>query len=63
MIKIISKNIILKKYIPEGIPTKNDFDIIEIPLNLDNDNNVLVKNLWTSVDPYMRTRMTDKKII
>jgi len=61
MIKIISKNIILKKYIPEGIPTKNDFDIIEIPLNLDNDNNVLVKNLWTSVDPYMRTRMTDKK--
>ena len=61
MTKIISKNIVLKNYISEGIPKKNDFDIIKIPLNLVKDKDVLVKNLWISVDPYMRARMTDRK--
>ena len=59
--KITSKNIVLKHYIQAGTPDKNDFVIREIPLNLEKNKQVLVKNLWISVDPYMRTRMTDRK--
>ena len=58
---VISKNIVLKHYIPAGTPGKNDFSVREIELNLANKNELLVKNLWISVDPYMRTRMTDRK--
>jgi len=56
-----SKNIVLNSYIPTGIPTKENFSIKEIPLELKENNQVLVKNLWISVDPYMRARMTDRK--
>ena len=59
--KITSKNIVLKKYIPTGTPVKDDFNIREITLSLKNNHEVLIKNLWISVDPYMRTRMTDRK--
>ena len=57
----ISKNIVLKNYIPAGTPKMDDFSIREIKLNLSEDNQILVKNLWISVDPYMRTRMTERK--
>ena len=58
----ILRGVIPKQVVEIGeVLVEAGFRIIEIPLNLDNDNNVLVKNLWTSVDPYMRTRMTDKK--
>ena len=59
--EIISKNIVLKHYIPTGMPVMDDFAIREIPLNLSTKNQVLVRNLWISVDPYMRARMTDRK--
>jgi len=57
----ISKNIVLKHYIPSGTPTMNDFNVREIPLKLEKSNEILIKNHWISVDPYMRTRMTDRK--
>ena len=58
---LISKNIVLKHYIATGIPTLDDFIIRKIPIKLENNKEVLVKNLWISVDPYMRARMIDKK--
>ena len=57
----ISKFISLKEYIPFGNPKLDNFELKEKEITLDNNNNVLVKNDWISVDPYMRARMTEKK--
>tara|TARA_B100001029_G_C15047397_1_gene448142 strand:+ start:679 stop:1686 length:1008 start_codon:yes stop_codon:yes gene_type:complete len=56
-----SKYVALKNYIPIGIPKETDFEIKSKEISLNKDNNVLVSNLWISVDPYMRARMTEKK--
>ncbi len=56
-----SKYVALKNYIPAGIPKENDFEIKTKEISLTEKNNILVKNLWISVDPYMRARMTEKK--
>ena len=58
---IKSKFIALKNYIPLGMPKLTDFEIKEELLSLNTNENVLVKNIWISVDPYMRARMTDRK--
>ena len=57
----ISRYIALKDYIPLGKPRLSNFQIIEEPLNLTQKDDVLVKNKWISVDPYMRARMTERK--
>ena len=57
----ISKYVALKKYIPSGDPKLSHFEIREEKININNNNNVLVKNEWISVDPYMRARMTERK--
>tara|TARA_Y100000590_G_scaffold457796_1_gene611154 strand:- start:365 stop:1369 length:1005 start_codon:yes stop_codon:yes gene_type:complete len=56
-----SKYIALKEYIPAGDPQLSNFILKKDLLTIDNDNSVLVKNLWISVDPYMRARMTERK--
>ena len=56
-----SKFIALKNYVPIGLPSKDDFIVKEQDIDLSNNNHVLVENLWISVDPYMRARMTEKK--
>ncbi len=56
-----SKYIALKKYIPMGLPSEDDFIVKDQDIDLSNNHNVLVENLWISVDPYMRARMTEKK--
>ena len=56
-----SKFIALKNYIPVGLPTLDDFVIKEKEINFSDEQNVLVENIWISVDPYMRARMTEKK--
>ena len=57
----ICKFISLKNYVPLGIPSEDDFIIQEKEITLTSSKNVLVDNLWISVDPYMRARMTEKK--
>ncbi len=57
----ISKFISLKEYIPTGNPELDSFQVQEEQINLDKNNEVLVKNKWISVDPYMRARMTERK--
>ena len=59
--KISSKFISLKEYIPLGKPSLSNFKLIEEDLYLNNSDEVLVANNWISVDPYMRARMTERK--
>ncbi|MCL1077838.1 NADP-dependent oxidoreductase [Parashewanella spongiae] len=46
---------------PEGLPTADNFKLQTTELPELKDGEVLVKNLWMSVDPYMRGRMIDRK--
>lgn len=46
---------------PSGRPTEANFELVELPLPALEDGQVLVRNVWMSVDPYMRGRMNDVK--
>ncbi len=46
---------------PSGLPTTADFELVKTQIPEPNDGQFLVKNLWMSVDPYMRGRMRDHK--
>ena len=47
------------KSVPEGLPTEDNFAIVESTLEDPAPGQVLVENLFMSVDPYMRGRMRD----
>ena len=42
---------------PRGEPTASDFELAEVELPEPADGEVLIRNAWLSVDPYMRARM------
>ena len=46
---------------PSGMPTQDNFELKEIVLPPLSDGQARVRNLWLSVDPYMRGRMNDVK--
>jgi hypothetical protein len=46
---------------PSGMPTAENFELKEIGLPPLGEGQVHVRNLWLSVDPYMRGRMNDVK--
>ena len=46
---------------PSGMPTKENFELKELDLPPLGDGQARVRNLWLSVDPYMRGRMNDVK--
>ncbi|WP_062260990.1 NADP-dependent oxidoreductase [Endozoicomonas arenosclerae] len=46
---------------PEGLPARDVFKIVTQPVAELKEGEVLIKNLWMSVDPYMRGRMIDRK--
>jgi hypothetical protein len=46
---------------PSGMPAPDNFELKEIALPEVGDGEVKVRNLWLSVDPYMRGRMNDVK--
>jgi len=46
---------------PQGGVTEDDFRIVETPVGKPDQGEVLVKNEWLSLDPYMRGRMNDVK--
>jgi NADPH-dependent curcumin reductase CurA len=46
---------------PTGWVTEDNFRLERAPLPKPGDGEVLVKNLWLSLDPYMRGRMSDAK--
>ena len=46
---------------PAGAVTRENFRIVETPLAEPQEGEVLVRNEWLSLDPYMRGRMSDAK--
>ena len=42
---------------PDGMPTREDFALVQAPLAEPTEGQVLVEALWMSVDPYMRPRL------
>ncbi len=60
MTKIESREFHLNQY-PEGIPSPDDFQLKKVNFRKLNKGELLIKNIWMSVDPYMRGRMVDMK--
>jgi NADPH-dependent curcumin reductase CurA len=60
MLNLISREIRLASR-PTGVPTASNFTLAETTLEPLQDGHVLVRNLFISVDPYMRGRMNDRK--
>jgi NADPH-dependent curcumin reductase CurA len=60
MSKIVSHEIRLAAR-PKGTPRAADFILAQVELDPLQDQEVLVRNLFMSVDPYMRGRMNDRK--
>jgi len=44
---------------PVGEPKPSDFEVAEVPIPEAGDGELLVRNTWMSVDPYMRGRMRE----
>jgi len=53
----MSREVVLARR-PEGEPQESDFEVREGEGRQPGDGEVLVENVWVSVDPYMRSRMT-----
>jgi NADPH-dependent curcumin reductase CurA len=58
--KGVGREIHLKQR-PVGIPTENDFELVKVNVPDPKDGQFLVRNIWMSVDPYMRGRMRETK--
>jgi NADPH-dependent curcumin reductase CurA len=46
---------------PRGAPRPSDFELVETPVPEPAEGQILVRNVYLSVDPYMRGRMRDVK--
>jgi len=46
---------------PVGLPAESDFELAEVTVPEVGERQVLVQNIYMSVDPYMRGRMVDKR--
>jgi hypothetical protein len=46
---------------PVGLPRESDFELAEVDVPEANDGEILVRNIYMSVDPYMRGRMIDRE--
>jgi NADPH-dependent curcumin reductase CurA len=60
VVLVISREIRLKKR-PVGMPTNDNFELVEAQVPDPSHGEFLVRNIWMSVDPYMRGRMTERK--
>ncbi|MBT3899389.1 MAG: NADP-dependent oxidoreductase, partial [Gammaproteobacteria bacterium] len=60
MAERINKRITLKSR-PHGMPEDENYDIQQVAVENPGDNEMLLKTLWLSLDPYMRGRMNDAK--
>ncbi len=56
---VLSREIRLKRR-PVGVPEEADFELAEVSLPEPGEGEILVRNLYMSVDPYMRGRMIDR---
>jgi NADPH-dependent curcumin reductase CurA len=56
MAATVSREIRLRNR-PVGLPSEEDFELVAVPIPTPSAGEVLVRNLYMSVDPYMRGRM------
>ena len=56
----INRQVLLARR-PQGPVSESDFRIVDAPMPQPADDEVLVRNEWLSLDPYMRGRMSDAK--
>jgi NADPH-dependent curcumin reductase CurA len=59
MVETISREIRLK-HRPAGLPSEHHFELVDAPIPTPMAGEVLVRNLYVSVDPYMRGRMAEQ---
>ena len=57
-----SKQITLKSR-PIGVPQPTDFEVVEAETRAPGEGEVLVENVFMSVDPYMRGRMREAWVL
>jgi NADPH-dependent curcumin reductase len=57
---VVNRQVLLASR-PQGAVTESNFRIVETPVGKPGDGEVLVRNEWLSLDPYMRGRMNDVK--
>lgn len=60
-INTLTNTRIVLKSRPVGMPTNDDFDIQSVPVTAPAEDEMLLRTLWLSLDPYMRGRMSDRK--
>ncbi len=60
MSKLVSREIRLKAR-PPGLPRESDFELAETEVPQPEEGQFLVRNIWMSVDPYMRGRMVNQE--
>lgn len=60
MTTTLNRQIILASR-PTGWVTPDNFNLIESPIPSPGSDQVLIRNLWLSLDPYMRSRISDAK--
>jgi len=60
MSEAMNTRIVLKSR-PVGMPQEENFDIQSVPVEAPGENEMLLRTLWLSLDPYMRGRMSDRE--
>jgi NADPH-dependent curcumin reductase CurA len=61
VVLVASHEIHLKER-PVGMPTNENFELVEVQIPEPRDGEFLVRNFLMSVDPYMRSRMTEREM-
>lgn len=54
------RSVVLRRR-PDGEPREDDFEIVSDPVPDVGPGMVLTRNIWLSIDPYMRGRVSDRK--
>ncbi len=52
---------ILLRQRPDGMPSMDDFEMVEEPMPTPSAGEVVTRTLYLSIDPYMRGRLSDRK--
>jgi NADPH-dependent curcumin reductase CurA len=60
MANITNRELRLKRW-PQGVPVPDDFEVSQTAIGAPGEGEVLVRNLYMSVDPYMRGRLRPEK--
>src|SRR5262245_64853846 len=60
MVAGVNRQVLLKSR-PEGAPSLDNFELTQAPMPEPGEGEVLMRNLYLSLDPYMRGRMSAEK--